>query len=113
MLMKAELKLSIKQIGVVVYAYDSFVKQGQGKSREAKVARSILDKTVIRFKKKQLEQSFAPTLFEKPKKFKFSLEIYEAHYLEQFVIVMENYPLSEYDRNVLQLIKSGLNQQLS
>ncbi len=111
--MKTALKLSIKQIGVVVFAYESFVKQHHTKTREAKVARSILDKTIIRLKKKLLDQTFAPQLFQKPKKFNFSLEIFEAHYLEQFVMLMENYPMSEYDKNVLMFIKSNLNQQLA
>ena len=111
--MKTEIKLSLKQIGVVVFAYESFIKHHYSKTREAKVARSILDKLIIKFKKKLVDQSFAPTLFQKPKKFRFSLEIFEAHYLEQFVMVMENHPMSEYDKNVLMFIKSNLNQQLA
>lgn len=111
--MKTSLKLSMKQIGVIVFAYDLFVKQHANKTREAKVARSILDKTVIRFKKKQLDKSFEPTLFEKPKKFNFPLEIFEAHYLEQFAMLIENHPMSDYDRNVLGYIKTTLNQQLA
>lgn len=111
--MKTSLKLSMKQLGVIVFAYDVFVNKHPNKTREAKVARSILDKTVIRLKKKQLEQTFNPTLFAKPKKINFSLEIFEAHYLEQFAMLVENQPMSDYDRNVLGFIKTTLNQQLA
>jgi hypothetical protein len=111
--MKIALNLSLQNLKVLIYCYDSFVKPLPCRTREAKVARSILDKTVISFKKKEAAESFTPTLFSKPKKFKVKLEIYEAHYLEQFVLMAECQPLSDYDRNVLHYVKSHLNQQLA
>ena len=113
--MKVALNLSLQNLNTIIYVYDTIVKLQQGKTRETKVARSILDKTIIRFKKKQAEASYQPTLFSKKnKKFKVTLEVYEAHYLEQCALLAENLiPLSEYDRNVLGYVKSNLNQQLA
>lgn len=112
--MKIVLNLTLQNIRTVIYAYDSFMKLQQGKTRETKVARSILDKTVIRFKKKEASESYTPTLHKKKgKQFKISLEVYEAHYLEQFAMFAEMQPLSDYDRNVMVYVKSKLNQQLA
>lgn len=112
--MKVILNLSLNNLNAVIHTYDMFIKITNAKSREAKVARSILDKTMIRFKKKQVSESYQPSLFaKKNKKFKVSLEIYEAHYLEQFALHAESIPSSEYDKNVLGFIKSNINQQLA
>lgn len=84
------------------------------KSREVKVARSVLDKVIVKFEKKHIENLRKVTgYFTKPKKISFSLEYYEAHYLEQFVLTVEGLPMSDYDRNVLRTIKSILNEQLA
>lgn len=112
--MKVALNLTLQNLGVLIYCYDTAANLHQPKSRESKVARSVLDKTIIRFKKKQAEASYEPTLFtKKNKKFKIALEIYEAHFLEQFVLFAESTPLSDYDRNVLGYVKSNINQQLA
>ena len=112
--MKIALNLTLQNLGVLIYCYDTVANMHHAKTRESKVARSILDKTIIRFKKKQAEASYQPTLFSKKnKKFKVSLEYFEAHYLEQFVLFAESIPLSDYDRNVLGYVKNNINQQLA
>jgi hypothetical protein len=52
-------------------------------------------------------------LFTKAKKHSFTLEYFEAHFLEQFTILTHDHPLNEYDRNVIRLIQSILNKQLA
>lgn len=111
--MKIDVKLSAKQLNALVFSFNS-LGHIPTNSRDIKVARSILDKLVLKFRKKLLEvQSVNTTLFSKPKKYKFSLEYYEAHFLENFLTIMEDFPMNEYDRNVLRLIKTNLNQQLA
>lgn len=111
--MKIDLRLSAKQLNTLVFSFNS-LSHIPINSRDVKVARSILDKLVLKFRKKLLDvQGTHVTLFSKPKKIKFTLEYHEAHYLENFVTIMDEFPMSEYDRNVLRLIKSNLNQQLA
>jgi hypothetical protein len=52
-------------------------------------------------------------LFTKDKKHTFTLEYFEAHFLEQFTILTDEHPLNDYDRNVIRFIQSSLNQQLA
>lgn len=111
--MKVNLKISPQQLNALVTHFPKppYIPD---KSREVRVARSVLDKVVLKFRKKHLEtQLQVQTLFTKPKKATFSLEYYEAHYLEMFISLTENQPMDEYHRNVLRLIKSTLNQQLA
>lgn len=110
--MKLNLKISPQQLNALVHHFPKPPYE-LTKSREIKVARSVLDKVIVKFEKKQVEnQRQVATLFTKPKKISFSLEYFEAHYLEQFVIAVEGFPMNEYDRNVLRLIKTILNKQL-
>lgn len=41
------------------------------------------------------------------------MEIHEAHFLELFLIIVDDFAMSEYDRNVLRYIRGSLNQQLT
>lgn len=110
--MKVALKLSKNQLNSLVFSFNALGRI-PANNRDVKVARSILDKMALKFQKKYLEASQQPTLFSKPKKYTFSLEYYEAHYLEQFITIMDDFPMNEYDRNVLRLINSNLNHQLA
>ncbi len=110
--MKIKLKISEKHLNALVYAF-GFLDNTPNKNREVKVARSVLDKVILKFKKKQLEVQMGATLFTKTKKHTFTLEYFEAHYLEQFTILTDDHPLNDYDRNVIRYIQSSLNQQLA
>ncbi len=109
--MKIDVKISSQQLNTLVFAFNT-IPNIPVNNKEQKLAASILDKVAIKFKKKHLETSAALNLFAKKKKYNFSLEYYEAYFLEYFVALMESYPMNEYDRNVLRMIKSRLNQQL-
>lgn len=109
--MKVKLKISEKHLNSLVYSF-GFLDHFPNKEREVKVARSVLDKVILKFKKKQLEVQMGATLFTKTKKHTFTLEYFEAHYLEQFTILTDGHPLNDYDRNVIRFIQSSLNQQL-
>jgi hypothetical protein len=110
--MKIDLKLSPQQLDALVFSFKS-IDTIPVNDREVKVARSVLDKVILKFRKKHLETKQMMTLFTKKKKLSFSLEYHEAHYLERFVTIMDSFAMSEYDRNVLRFIKSGLNQKLA
>jgi formyltetrahydrofolate synthetase len=110
--MKITLKLSEKQLGALVFSFNEIPKT-PAKERIAKVAKSVLDKVALKLRKKQLEVQSESNLFNKDKKFSFSLELVEAHFLEQFIVVMGNFPMCEYDKNALLQIASRLNQQLA
>lgn len=111
MQLKAELKLSNRQLNSLVYSFNMITNLPVS-DREQRVARSVLDKTVLRFRKKYLEvQQTAPTFSKK--KYKFTLEYHEAHHLEQFILIAEQTAMNEYDHNVMHFIKSTLNQQLA
>lgn len=109
--MKVKLKISEKHLNSLVYTF-GFLDHVPHKDRSVKVARSVLDKVILKFKKKQLEVQMGANLFTRGKKHNFTLEYFEAHYLEQFTILTDQHPLSDYDRNVIRFIQSTLNQQL-
>lgn len=113
--MKTTLKLSNQQLNTLVHSFNSLNMVLINDARHVKVSRSILDKVIIKLKKKFLETQQTANLFSasKKKKISFSFEYYEAHYLEEFVSLMVNHPLSDYDRNVLRYIQTNLNQQLA
>ncbi len=110
--MKVKLKISEKQLNSLVYAF-GFLDHFPHKDRSVKVARSVLDKVILKFKKKQLEVQIGANLFTKDKKHTFMLEYFEAHFLEQFTILTDEHPLNDYDRNVIRFIQSILNQQFA
>lgn len=111
-MIKITLKLSLLQLGALVHSFNC-IGHIPVKSRDVKVARSILDKVVIKLKKKHVEESYKQTLFSPKKKMNFSLEYHEAHYLEYFTTIVEQFAMSDYDRNVIRFIRSELNQKLS
>lgn len=112
--MKITLKLSAKQLGAFVFQSNCINAQPIN-HREIKVARSVIDKILLKFRKKYLEVQNLPTKNRKGQiiKYTFSFEYYEAHFLEKCSDLLLAFPMSEYDRNVLNLIKSNLNQQLA
>ncbi|SDX10671.1 hypothetical protein [Flavobacterium degerlachei] len=110
--MKIPLKLSPQQLGALVHSFNAIGKIPVN-TRDVRVARSILDKVIVKLKKKHIEIDWNQTLFSKKKKTTLTLEYYEAHYLEYFVTIVDNYPMSEYDRNVIRYIKNDLNQKLA
>ena len=110
--MKITIKISEKQLNTLVYCLNQMVKTPT-KDRAVKVASSVIDKVAVKFKKKQLDVQQGGNLFTRDKKHCFTLEIVEAHYLEQFTILAGDHPLNDYDRNVLRFIANNLNQQLS
>jgi len=111
--MKVNLKISPQQLNALVHQFPKPPYTPE-KSREIKVARSVLDKVIVKFEKKQIEQNRqTATLFTKQKKMSFSLEYFEAHFLEKFIEAVEGFPMSEYDRNVLRYIKATLSQKLA
>ena len=109
---KISLKVSLQQLGSVVHSFNHIAKIPLT-DRNIKVARSCLDKVVIKLKKKHIEEDYKRTLFSPKKKISFSMEFYEAHYLEYYLIIVDDFAMSEYDRNVLRFIRGSLNQQLS
>jgi hypothetical protein len=109
---KIDLKLSESQLGVLVYSFGTLSTETPSQ-KEVRMARSILDKTAIKFKKKYIEISHQSNLFNKTKKHKFTLEYFEAYHLESFAELMYTHPLSDYDRNVIGFIKNTLNQKLA
>lgn len=111
--MKVNLKISPQQLNALVFHFPK-PPHASTKVRDIRVARSVLDKVILKFQKKHLEtQLQASDFFTQPKKVSFSLEYFEAHYLEKFIEVVETFPMNDYDRNVLRLIKSNLNQKLA
>jgi hypothetical protein len=109
---KIKLQLSEKQLSALVLVFKEIPKTSPNE-RNARIARSVLDKIALKFQKKQLEVQQESNLFNTNKKFSFSLELVEAHFLEQYTAVMVEYPATDYDRNALRLIQSTLNQQLA
>ena len=111
--MSLELHLSAKQLGVLVFHFNALEKEPMH-SRQGKVARSILDKLILKFRKKYLDVVNLPAKTNKGKikKYKFSIDYHDGHYLETFIDIALNFAMNEYDRNVLNFIKSNLNQQL-
>jgi hypothetical protein len=113
--MSIKLQLSKLQLGSLVYCLQQLPKI-PAQTRQTKVAISVLSDLSQKFEKKMVTESYKPpTLFtkKKVKKISFTLKIFEAHYLEVYVNMMESHPLNEYDRNVLLYIKSNLNQALA
>jgi len=112
MLMKIALKISLQQLGALVYSFNH-IATIPVTDRKVKVARSCLDDIVIKLKKKHAEEDYKRTLFSPKKKINFSLKYHEAHYLENYLIIVDDFAMSEYDRNVLLFIRSELNQKLA
>jgi hypothetical protein len=110
---KIELILTARQLNTLVYSF-TFIQKIHPKTRSEKVMKSILEKLMLKIKKKHLEvEASIHTLFTKPKKCKFTFEYYEADSLEHFLLIAENFILNDYDQNCILFIKNKLNQQLA
>lgn len=110
--MKVALKISLQQLGSLVYSFNHIAKIPVT-DREEKVRRSCLDKIVIKLKKKHVEEAYKSNLFSPKKKLAFTMEFHEAYFLEKFLIIVDEYAMCEYDRNVLRFIRHDLNQKLA
>jgi hypothetical protein len=108
--MKVAIKISLQQLGSLVYSFNHIAKLPVT-DREEKVRRSCLDKIVIKLKKKHVEEAYKATLFLPKKKLNFTMEFHEAYFLEKFLTIIDDFPLNEYDRNVLRFIRHDLNQK--
>ncbi|WP_281233478.1 hypothetical protein [Flavobacterium gelatinilyticum] len=115
---KVKLTLSEYHLSTLVYSLDH-APQVPVKDRIAKIAKSVLDKITVSFKKKQLDVKHT-SIYEykkkkksKPKQYVFSLELVEAHFLEQFLLSMTSFPFSDYDRNVVNMLIANLNKELA
>jgi hypothetical protein len=110
--MKVKLEISEKQISALVYSFNQASK-APVRERIAKVAKSVLDKVVLKFKTKQLQVQQDSNLFNSKKKYSFSLELVEAHFLEQYLVSMQEFPMCEYDKNAINQISAEINKQLA
>lgn len=108
---KIKLSLSAKHINTLIYCFNQISKAPE-KERIAKVAKSVLNKTALNFRKRQLVVQYSRNPSKKEKKFTFSLELVEAHFLEQYLLTMANFPLNDYDRNAVNWITSTINKEL-
>ena len=110
---KIELTLTARQLNTLVYTF-TFTQKLYPKTRSEKVMKSILEKLMIKIRKKHIDvQASLHTLFSKPKKCKFTFEYHEGDCLEQFLIIAENFSMNDYDRNAILYIKNKINQQLA
>jgi hypothetical protein len=111
--MKPELKLSERQLNTLVYCFNQ-IGLVYSKERQQRVLKSILDEVSLRMEKKLLDLKKANAdLFSKKKEAKFTLKLYEADAIEQYLLSIESEPLNDYDRNCVRLIINKLNQQLA
>lgn len=110
--MKIKLNLSEKQLSALVFSFNE-IPIKPAKERIAKVAKSVLDKIALKIRKRHLEVKSESNLFNKDKKYSISMELVEAHFLEQYIQVMRDFPMCEYDKNALLQIGSTLNQKLA
>ncbi|MDQ8012018.1 MAG: hypothetical protein REI96_06200 [Flavobacterium nitrogenifigens] len=109
---KVKIKVSEKQISALVHSFNQAPKKPV-KERIARVAKSVLDKVILKIKTRQLQVQQKATLFSSKEKHSISLDLVEAHFLEQFLVSMVSFPMSDYDRNVLNQITATINQQLA
>lgn len=110
--MNLQLKLSAKQLSVLVYC---FQKSGStaGQTKEEKFTWSILNEIILKVQKKYLEFTSSQNLFNAKKKYTFKLTYYQAFILEKFLVTFQHTPLNDYDRNVINFMISQLNKQLT
>lgn len=110
--MKIDLKITFSQLEVLVLAF-SVMTEPPIQHRDTKVARSVLDKVMIKIKKKHIDESVKSSLFSQKKKFKVSFEYYEAHYLEKFLEIIIAFCDKDYENAVITRIIAELNQKLT
>ncbi len=110
--MKIELKITFSQLEALVLAF-SVITEPPINHRDTKVARSVLDKVIVKLKKKHIDESMKSSLFSQKKKFKISLEYYEAHFLEKFLEIIIAFCDKDYERVILSKIMAEINQKLA
>jgi hypothetical protein len=110
--MKVDIKITFSQLQVLVQAFQLLTPEPIN-NRDVKVARSVIDKVVVRLKKKHIDESVKTSLFTEKKKFKLSFEYYEAHFLEKFLEIIVIMVDNIYWLNVLNTIRSQINQKLA
>jgi ABC-type phosphate transport system auxiliary subunit len=110
--MKIKLKLSESQLNALVSTFSCLTVNSLN-NRDVRVARSVLDKVVLKFQKKQLETQLSANLFNRKKQYSFSFEYYEAHYLERFLEIAQTFETEQYTLNVLLQLKLNINKQLA
>jgi hypothetical protein len=109
--MKLTLKLSAKQLSTLIYCFQNSG-QTQVQTKEEKFTWSILNEIILKVQKKYLDVTASTNLFNSKKKHSFNFTYYQAFMLEKFLQIAQQRALSEYDRNVVQLIISTINKQL-
>jgi hypothetical protein len=110
---KIQLELSARHLNTLVYLL-SYSNRFYPSNRTEKAMKSILSKLQIKIEKKHCEvKASLDTLFSKPKKSKFTFEYHEADCLENYLLLVDNIPMNDHDRNVVLLLKNKLNQQLA
>lgn len=107
-----KLSLTKQHINSLAYSF-RFFKQLPENERAVKCLQSILIEVKIKVEKKEVVLRNETNLFNKDKRHTISLKYYEADCLEKYLMIAETYPLSDYDRNVVLMIKSKINQQLA
>lgn len=108
------IKLSLTKQHIVALAYSfRFFKQLPENDRKVKCLQSILIEVKVKVEKKEVVLRNESNLFNKDKRHTVTLKYYEADCLEKYLMIAETYPLSDYDRNVVLMIKNKLNQQLA
>jgi hypothetical protein len=110
--MKIDIKITFSQLEVLVLAFSTLT-EPPIQHRDTKVARSVLDKVMIKIKKKHIDESIKSSLFSQKKKFKLSFEYYEAHFLEKFLEIIIALCDKDYERTVLTRIVAEINQKLT
>lgn len=107
-----KIQLTPRQLNTIAYTFNG-LKTIHPKTKEERTARSILLELSLKFQKKNLEVTQKDNLFSSKKKAAFTLKYHEAFYLEYYLNLIHNFPLSEYDQNCVNFIKSTLNQKLA
>lgn len=110
--MKIDLKITFSQLEVLVSAF-SVITEPPIQHRDTRVARSVLDKVMVKIKKKHIDESMKSSLFSQKKKFKLSFEYYEAHFLEKFLEIIITFCDKDYEHTVLTRITAEINQKLA
>ena len=106
-----KIQLSARQLNTIAFSFN-YLKSIHPVSPSDKTARSILLELSLKFQKKNLEIVQKQTLFSNKIKTNFTLKYHEAFYLEYFLNLITNLATNEYDRNVINFVKSNLNQKL-
>jgi hypothetical protein len=99
------------QLKVLVDTFKNTITPEENNPQQ-KCARSILSKLILKIKKKQLDELQKTDIFSSKKKIKISMEYHQAYYLQDFLIAVNYVNLDQYERNVVSIIITDLNQKL-